>query len=74
MAGGPNILHDDAAMQKIADIGPNRYKYFRWTPRTAWYSIAYAIVVPSVVGYLAYATEGKYYMRGKRRGDVIKEF
>ncbi|KAK7635059.1 hypothetical protein BKA81DRAFT_64161 [Phyllosticta paracitricarpa] len=38
-------------------IGPNRYKYFRWTPKTAWYSIAYAIVFPSVVGYIAYATE-----------------
>ncbi|EPQ66392.1 hypothetical protein BGT96224_2538 [Blumeria graminis f. sp. tritici 96224] len=51
----------------------NRYKYFRWTGRTARITFAYVVVVPSILGYLAYKTDGKYDMRGKRRGDTIYE-
>ena len=35
----------------------NRYKYFRWTPRTAWISFVYIAVVPAAVGFLAYKTD-----------------
>jgi hypothetical protein len=35
----------------------NRYKYFRWTTRTAWISFAYVVAVPSVIGYLGYVTD-----------------
>jgi hypothetical protein len=35
----------------------NRYKYFRWTARTARISFMYAIVVPSAFIYMAYTTE-----------------
>lgn len=35
----------------------NRHKYFRWTPRTAWITFAYVVVVPSIVGYVAYQTD-----------------
>lgn len=35
----------------------NRYKYFRWTPRTAWITFVYVAVVPTIVGTLAYKTE-----------------
>lgn len=38
-------------------MSANRYKYFRWTARTAWISIAYAIVFPSFIGYIAYSTD-----------------
>lgn len=34
-----------------------RHEYFRWTTRTAWITIAYVIVVPSVAMYTAYRTE-----------------
>ncbi|KAL1642969.1 hypothetical protein SLS58_005211 [Diplodia intermedia] len=107
MAGDHHVLHEDPALVKYSiyiddptDVGPNRYKYFRWTPRTAWISFWVAIAVPSVVGLVAYNTDlvpgkrktislgsqgqwkkwlspeynGKYDLRGKRRGDVIKEF
>ncbi|OJD34575.1 nadh:ubiquinone oxidoreductase subunit [Diplodia corticola] len=138
MAGDHHVLHEDPALVKYGNVGPNRYKYFRWTPRTAWISIWVAVAVPSVVGLLAYKTDvsayamaipcggthsaggdesvptsaggaqddehvwgrtlnskcieeqavvglqrghkadammqGKYELRGKRRGDVIKEF
>ncbi|KKY15820.1 putative nadh:ubiquinone oxidoreductase subunit [Diplodia seriata] len=81
MAGDHHVLHEDPALVKYGiyiddhtDVGPNRYKYFRWTPRTAWISFWVAIAVPSVVGLVAYNTDGKYDLRGKRRGDVIKEF
>lgn len=40
-----------------ADMSANRYKYFRWTARTAWISIAYAVVFPSLIGYIAYTTD-----------------
>lgn len=74
MAGDHHVLHEDPALVKYAEVAPNRYKYFRWTPRTAWLSFWVAIAVPSVVGLIAYRTDGKYVFRGKRRGDVIKEF
>ena len=40
-----------------ADMSANRYKYFRWTPRTAWITFVYVAVVPSVLGYIGYVTE-----------------
>jgi hypothetical protein len=52
----------------------NRYKHFRWTGRTAWLTIVYVVVVPSIVGYIGYQTDGKYDLRGKRRGDIMAEF
>ncbi|KUI64056.1 hypothetical protein VM1G_10867 [Cytospora mali] len=57
-----------------ADVSSNRYKYFRWTPRTALISFNYVILVPSILGYFAYATEGKYNFRAKRKGDLIYEY
>lgn len=32
----------------------DRYKYFRWTPRTAWLTIAYVIAFPTFMGYFSY--------------------
>jgi len=32
----------------------DRYKYFRWTKRTAWLSIAYVIAFPTFMGYWSY--------------------
>ena len=40
-----------------SDMSANRYKYFRWTPRTAWITFVYVAVVPSVLGYVGYVTE-----------------
>jgi len=34
-----------------------RYKYFKWTPRTAWINIAYVFLVPATLGYFAYTTD-----------------
>lgn len=35
----------------------NRHKYFRWTPRTAWITFAYVIVVPAMLGTAGYMTD-----------------
>lgn len=35
----------------------NRHKYFRWTPRTAWLTFAYVVVVPTILGTAGYMTE-----------------
>ena len=35
----------------------NRYKYFRWTPRTARITLTYMFLVPGIVGYIAYKTD-----------------
>jgi len=32
----------------------DRYKYFRWTPRTAWLTIAYVVAFPTFMGYFSY--------------------
>ncbi|KAI5806228.1 hypothetical protein EDC01DRAFT_778088 [Geopyxis carbonaria] len=75
MAGGHNTtLHEDPALTKYAQLNTNRYRFFRWTPRTAKLSFIYVIAVPAVVVALGFATDGKYHLRGKRRGDVISEY
>jgi len=35
----------------------NRYKYFRWTKRTAYISFMYVFVVPGVIGYLGWTND-----------------
>jgi hypothetical protein len=36
------------------DMTMNRYKYFRWTKRTARITFAYCVVVPTIIGALCY--------------------
>ncbi|KAE8355978.1 NADH:ubiquinone oxidoreductase 6.6kD subunit [Aspergillus coremiiformis] len=74
MAGPSKSLILDPALQKYYDLNANRYKYFRWTPRHAWLSVLYMAVIPGALGYIAYKTEGKYELRGKRRGDTVSEW
>ncbi|KAF2232029.1 hypothetical protein EV356DRAFT_506224 [Viridothelium virens] len=74
MALNHNILHTDPALSKYSSLWVNRHQYFRWTPRTAWLTFAYVIMVPGIFGYMGYVTDGKYEMRGKRRGDIISEW
>ncbi|RDW71238.1 NADH:ubiquinone oxidoreductase subunit 2 [Coleophoma cylindrospora] len=74
MAGHNHSVAMDPAMVKYNNMAVNRFKYFRWTKRTAGITFAYAVAVPAVVGVLAYMTDGKYNLRGKRRGDTIVEF
>lgn len=38
-------------------MSANRWRYFRWTPRTAWITFVYVVAVPSVVGYVGFVTE-----------------
>ncbi|KIV97330.1 hypothetical protein PV10_01092 [Exophiala mesophila] len=71
---GPSPLRLDPAYEKYNTLNKDRYKYFKWTPRTAWISFMYAIVVPTAVGYLFAKTDGKYDMRGKLKGDTIREW
>ncbi|KAL2014857.1 hypothetical protein VTN00DRAFT_2382 [Thermoascus crustaceus] len=74
MAGPSKSLVLDPAIQKYYELNQNRYKYFRWTPRTAWLSFVYMVAIPGALGFVAYKTDGKYDMRGKRRGDTIAEW
>ncbi|EFX03432.1 hypothetical protein CMQ_360 [Grosmannia clavigera kw1407] len=75
MAGLQHFKMDlDPSIVKLSNMTNNRYKYFRWTPRTAWLSFFYIGLVPSLLGVVAYKTEGKWNMRAKRRGDTISEF
>ncbi|KMU72603.1 hypothetical protein CISG_09793 [Coccidioides immitis RMSCC 3703] len=54
---GPSNLHLDPALQKYYDANKNRYKYFRWTPRTAWLSFCNMALVPGIIGYIGYKTD-----------------
>jgi hypothetical protein len=76
MAGhhGPQVLRQDPAILKWNNMVVNRHKYFRWTRRTATLSFVYVMAVPAALGYFGYITDGKWEMRGKRRGDLISEF
>lgn len=47
----------------------NRYKYFRWTPRTATITFMYVIVGPAIVGYIGYKTQVSDALGRKRAVD-----
>ncbi|KAI2470611.1 NADH:ubiquinone oxidoreductase 6.6kD subunit [Annulohypoxylon bovei var. microspora] len=64
----------DPAIQKLATMSSNRHKYFRWTPRTARLTVVYAVIVPVILGTIAYNTDGKWDIRAKRKGDLVSEY
>ncbi|KAH6644618.1 hypothetical protein C7974DRAFT_420080 [Boeremia exigua] len=74
MANTRTALHKDPAIIKWNNMVVNRHKYFRWTKRTAFLTTMYVVVVPATLGYFGYITDGKWNLRGKRRGDTISEF
>lgn len=74
MASHNKFLHEDPAFIKYANLNTHRFRYFRWTPRSAKVTFLYAVAFPMFIGSIAYMTEGKYEFRGKRRGDPISEY
>ncbi|KAK4214517.1 NADH:ubiquinone oxidoreductase [Rhypophila decipiens] len=64
----------DPAFTKAYNVRNNRYRYFRWTPRTAFITTMFVVVVPSIFTAMAYSTDGKWDFRAKRRGDDMREY
>ena len=62
-------------------LNKNRWRYFRWTPRTAYLSFMYAVVVPSIGGYIFYRTDVSLLIlrtpyscgRGEERDEVERK-
>ncbi|ROT42768.1 hypothetical protein SODALDRAFT_326926 [Sodiomyces alkalinus F11] len=75
MAGGVqhNKMAMDPAFVKLGNMQTNRHVYFRWTPRTARITFMYAVVVPTIMGIIAYKTDGLWDLRAKRKGDLLVE-
>lgn len=44
-------------MMRNLDMQSTRYKYFRWTGRTARITFAYVVMFPAFVGYWGYVTD-----------------
>ncbi|RDA90430.1 hypothetical protein CP533_5238 [Ophiocordyceps camponoti-saundersi (nom. inval.)] len=63
----------DPALSKLQAMQSNRHKYFRWNRRTATITIMYMVVVPGILGYIGYKTDGLIDLRAKRKGDTIFE-
>jgi len=70
----PQLLNMDPALLKWYQLNQNRYKYFKWTPKTVQASLIYVVIVPAIIGYIGYKTDGKYDLRNKLRGDTIAEW
>jgi hypothetical protein len=49
----------------MTDMSANRYKYFKWTPRTARITVVYTMLIPAAILYTAYATEVRFIQRLK---------
>lgn len=64
----------DPAIIRLNNMSSNRYQYFRWTRRTALITFNYVILVPAIIGVAAYATDGKWDFRAKRKGDLVAEY
>ncbi|KAK4457469.1 hypothetical protein QBC42DRAFT_309356 [Cladorrhinum samala] len=74
MAGLPHHkVAMDPALVRLGNMITNRYKYFRWTKRTAYISFMYVFVVPGVIGYLGWTNDGLLDFRAKRKGDTVYE-
>ena len=43
------------------DMYVHRHEYFRWTPKTAWATIKYVVIIPSIVGYIGYRYDVRPY-------------
>ncbi|KAM0428265.1 hypothetical protein ACHAPT_007166 [Fusarium lateritium] len=63
----------DPAYLKYQAMMKSRHHYFRWTPRTAKITFIYVAVIPAIMGYIAYKTDGLWNFRAKRKGDLIYE-
>jgi hypothetical protein len=50
-------LEDTDRLCSSIELNKNRWRYFRWTPRTAFISFMYAGFVPLVTGYLFWKTD-----------------
>ncbi|VUC20381.1 unnamed protein product [Clonostachys rosea] len=61
----------DPAYQKVAAMTKNRVQYFRFNARTSRITFIYVAVIPALVGYLAYQTDGLYNLKAKRKGDTV---
>lgn len=47
----------DPAFEKYLLMNKNRWKYFRWTPRTAFITFMYAGFIPFCMGYVFWKTD-----------------
>ncbi|KAK4196542.1 hypothetical protein QBC40DRAFT_287141 [Triangularia verruculosa] len=63
----------DPAFVRWTNMQNNRYKYFRWTPRTGLLATIYIVVVPGIFAYVGWKWDGAYDFRAKRRGDLLVE-
>ncbi|KAL6850853.1 hypothetical protein ACO1O0_007979 [Amphichorda felina] len=63
----------DPAYQKFAAMQKTRHHYFRFTPRTARITFMYVAVIPAIMGYIAYQTDGLWDLKAKRKGDTAWE-
>ncbi|KAI1173913.1 hypothetical protein F4777DRAFT_555890 [Nemania sp. FL0916] len=58
MGGQPHYsMNMDPAIQKLGTMTSNRLRYFRWTPKTAGLTFVYAVIVPTIVGVIAWRTD-----------------
>ncbi|CCE32522.1 hypothetical protein E4U22_003574 [Claviceps purpurea] len=61
----------DPAFLKMQAMNKVRHQYFRFNARTAKITTIYMVVVPSIIGYIAWKTDGMFSFRGKLKGDTI---
>lgn len=47
-------------------MSKNRWRYFRWTPRTAFITFMYVGFVPGVLGYFFSRTDVGFAISGKK--------
>jgi hypothetical protein len=51
------VVSGRAALISTPELNQNRYKYFKWTPKTVRLSLMYVVIVPGIIGYLGYTTD-----------------
>lgn len=44
----------DPALVRYANMYVHRHEYFRWTTKTAWNTITFVVIIPSIIGYIGW--------------------
>ncbi|ORY84840.1 hypothetical protein BCR37DRAFT_377670 [Protomyces lactucae-debilis] len=66
-------LKKDPAIERWVEMRHDLYRNFRWTSKSTRQVAMWGVAFPVALYYLAYATEGKWQLRGKTRGESITE-
>ncbi|TFY82961.1 hypothetical protein EWM64_g1045 [Hericium alpestre] len=70
MAGHGYVKHDPA-IERWNRMREDVYKYFKFTRRATWFSLAGCVFVPAAIALASQQTDLRWSWPGKRKGESL---